>query len=62
MVVDTQAVTQAIDEYVSDVNEVFPVDRAYLFGSYAKHTPTRHSDVDVCFFLDSWGKNSLPLT
>jgi predicted nucleotidyltransferase len=53
MAVDAQAVTQAIDEYVNDVNEVFPVNRAYLFGSYAKHTSTKDSDVDVCFFSSS---------
>jgi predicted nucleotidyltransferase len=29
-----------------------PIDRAYLFGSYAKGTATEWSDVDICFFSD----------
>jgi predicted nucleotidyltransferase len=29
--------------------------KAYLFGSWAKGTATKFSDVDVCFFLESYG-------
>jgi predicted nucleotidyltransferase len=32
-----------------------PVDKAVLFGSYAKGTADEGSDIDVCFFLDSYG-------
>jgi predicted nucleotidyltransferase len=32
-----------------------PVSRAVLFGSYAKGNATAQSDVDVCFFLDTYG-------
>jgi predicted nucleotidyltransferase len=32
-----------------------PVDKAYLFGSYAKGTADELSDVDVCFFLRDYG-------
>jgi predicted nucleotidyltransferase len=27
-----------------------PIDRAFLFGSYARGTPHEWSDVDMCFF------------
>jgi predicted nucleotidyltransferase len=31
------------------------VDRVMLFGSYAKGTADKCSDVDICFFLDNYG-------
>jgi predicted nucleotidyltransferase len=27
-----------------------PIDKAVLYGSYAKGTANEHSDVDICFF------------
>jgi predicted nucleotidyltransferase len=32
-----------------------PVDKAMLFGSYAKGTADEQSDIDICFFLDNYG-------
>lgn len=51
MAVDVKTVTQAAREYVSEVRRVLPVDRAVLFGSYAKGTASEHSDVDIGFFI-----------
>ena len=31
-----------------------PVDKAVLYGSYAKGTATKHSDVDICFFSEGF--------
>jgi len=42
-------------KYVHDVSRVFPVDKAVLFGSYAKGTADAQSDIDICFFLDNYG-------
>ena len=53
MAIDTEAVMRAVGEYIHDANEEFSVDGAYLFGSFAKGTPTEHSDVDICFFLSA---------
>ena len=30
------------------------IDRAYLFGSYAKGTPHKDSDIDVAFIVSNW--------
>ncbi|MDR3170957.1 MAG: nucleotidyltransferase domain-containing protein [Treponema sp.] len=30
------------------------IDKVYLFGSYAKGTANEYSDVDVCFFSNSF--------
>jgi predicted nucleotidyltransferase len=31
-----------------------PIDRVFLFGSYAKGTARDDSDVDICFFSQSF--------
>ncbi|MDR0914652.1 MAG: nucleotidyltransferase domain-containing protein [Oscillospiraceae bacterium] len=37
-------------KYVADVKKSFQIDRAYLFGSYAKGLADNGSDIDLCFF------------
>jgi len=31
-----------------------PIDRVFLFGSYAKGNADKHSDIDLCFFSDDF--------
>jgi predicted nucleotidyltransferase len=50
MVVDYEAVKQIINQYVSDVRDSLPIDKVYLYGSYANGTARWDSDVDLCFF------------
>jgi len=52
MVVDYEKMNAAVSDYVRDVAGVFPVSKAVLYGSYAKGTANKHSDVDICFFID----------
>jgi DNA polymerase sigma len=53
-----EIVTEAVKSYASDVRQLFPVVKAYLFGSWVKGTQKEWSDVDVCFFLkDCENKN-----
>jgi predicted nucleotidyltransferase len=54
MAADFEAVTNIAKDYANAVRNALPVDRAYLFGSYAKGTATERSDIDVCFFLKSF--------
>jgi predicted nucleotidyltransferase len=54
MAVDIEAVTELCRQYAEDVRRAMPVDRAVLFGSYAKGTADEGSDIDLCFFLDSY--------
>ena len=46
--------TNEIKERLLPVFDAVPVDKAILFGSYAKGNPTRASDIDI--FIDSKGK------
>jgi predicted nucleotidyltransferase len=55
MAVDIETVTQSARQYANEVSRVMHVDKAVLFGSYAKGTADPQSDVDICFFLDSYG-------
>lgn len=41
-----------IKEYLKDLNRVIPVDKAILFGSYAKGTYHKDSDIDLAVFSD----------
>ena len=54
MAVDFDAVKNEVKQYADDVRCVFPVDRVFIFGSYAKGTADRLSDVDVCFFINNF--------
>ena len=62
MVVDTQTLDRSIESYIADVKQTIPLDKVYLFGSYAKGTPHEWSDVDLCFFSTYFeGKNSVDM-
>jgi len=52
---DFETVIKLVESYASDVSNVFPVDKVVLFGSHAKGIATAQSDIDVCFFLSSFG-------
>ena len=54
MAADLQTVEKIINEYVADVKKAMPIDKAALYGSYAKGTATEYSDVDICFFSDAF--------
>ena len=55
MAVDFEAMKSVAKEYANDVRRVLPVDKAVLFGSYAKGTATELSDVDIAFFFRDYG-------
>ena len=46
--------TDEIKEKLSPIFNIIPVEKAILFGSYAKGTQTQLSDIDI--FIDSKGK------
>lgn len=54
MAVDFKKIGETIKSYVDDVRNVMPVDKAVLFGSYAKGIATEQSDIDICFFLQNF--------
>jgi predicted nucleotidyltransferase len=50
MAIDIEAIGRSIEAYVSDVKKVMHIEKAYLYGSYAKGNYDEYSDVDICFF------------
>ena len=62
MDVDIEAISRIAQEYAEDVSRQLPVEKAVLFGSYAKKNASELSDVDICFFLKSYnGKRKVDL-
>jgi len=53
---DFETINSLARSYASDVSNIFPVDKVVLFGSYAKGTATAQSDIDICFFISSFGE------
>ena len=54
MAINNEAVSEAIEAYVTDVKNAMPIDMVYLFGSYAKGAADEHSDIDLCFFSENF--------
>jgi len=54
MAVDFEAVNRIARDYAADVSLELPIEKAILFGSYAKGYATELSDVDICFFLKNY--------
>jgi len=50
MAVDYETARRIINQYVSDVKAVMPIDKVYLYGSYVNGTARWDSDVDPCSF------------
>ena len=58
MAFDLEAVNDVIGSYVADVRNAIPIDRVFLYGSYAKGTATEQSDIDLCFFSHDFENQS----
>jgi predicted nucleotidyltransferase len=54
MAFSIEAISRIARNYAADVSRELPVDKAVLFGSYAKGYATDLSDVDICFFLKDY--------
>jgi predicted nucleotidyltransferase len=59
MAFDIDAINEAIRSYVTDVRNIMPIDRVFLFGSFAKNAATEYSDIDLCFFSQSFDNQYL---
>jgi len=55
MAASIEAVIEETRRYANEVRRHLPVEKLYLFGSYAKGTADEESDVDVAFFLRDYG-------
>jgi predicted nucleotidyltransferase len=44
MAANFEAVRNSIEGYISDVKKAMPIDKVYLYGSYAKGNPTAKFD------------------
>jgi predicted nucleotidyltransferase len=62
MDVNAQKVNQIIRSYLGDVQKHIKVNKAILYGSYAKGTFNKYSDVDLAIFSENFDdKNSIEI-
>jgi len=54
MAANIKEIISKAGNYALDVKKIYPVDKAILFGSYSKGYATENSDVDICFFLNTY--------
>lgn len=46
-------VIKIVRDYLQEVDRIYPVDKAILFGSHAKGNAGKHSDIDLAIFSRS---------
>ena len=54
MATDIKEVSRIARLFAEDAKQVMPIDKAILFGSYAKGYATASSNVDICFFIKDY--------
>jgi predicted nucleotidyltransferase len=56
---ERESIIQKVKDYKQLVDTVFPVmiDSCWLYGSYARGTQKKHSDIDVAFVVDHLDDN-----
>lgn len=54
MVEVSEKISKVVNAYISDVSKQIKIDKAYLYGSYAKGNYNEHSDLDIAIFSDSF--------
>ena len=54
MAANIETIIPLIQQYIADVKKVMPIDKVYLYGSYAKGMQRENSDVDICFFSQAF--------
>ena len=50
---DKREAVNIAQKYILNVNRKFPIEKAYLFGSFAKGTQHRDSDIDLAIVFQN---------
>lgn len=53
----TKKALSIAEKFSDQVKNKYPVDKVYLFGSYAKNEANKGSDIDVCVVSPVFGKD-----
>ena len=54
MAANIEAIKIEVKQYADEVRNTLPVEKVFLFGSYAKGTADELSDVDIAFFINNF--------
>lgn len=52
MVKDSESIQNIVKNYVQKISLLIPISKVILFGSYAKGTYDKNSDIDLAIFSD----------
>jgi predicted nucleotidyltransferase len=55
MALNLETIISKAKAYAEDAKRTLPVEKVFLYGSYAKGTASEQSDIDICFFLRNFG-------
>ncbi len=58
----TQDAISVATSFVSQASLSLPIQKAYIFGSYAKNSADESSDIDVCVVSPAFGKDVIDET
>ena len=58
MAANYEAVKLEAKRYVSEACLELPIEKAFIFGSYAKGVASELSDVDIAFFVKDFGNHT----
>lgn len=47
-----ESIQRVIEDYITKLSKEIPIEKVILFGSYAKGTTHKYSDVDIAVFSD----------
>ena len=46
-------ILRSIEEYIKEISKYYTIQEVYLFGSYAKGTNHKDSDIDIAIIINS---------
>ena len=53
-------IINSVEEYIKEISKYYDIQEVYLFGSYAKGTNTKDSDIDLAIVINN-DKNNFDL-
>ena len=58
MVEVSEKINDIVNKYITDVSKHLKIDKAFIYGSYAKGSNTEYSDLDIAIFSDGFKNQS----
>lgn len=50
----SEKINRIVNDYISEVNEIVPISKVFLYGSYANGNNDEYSDLDIAIFSEGF--------